>query len=201
MIVDVAGSPQIICVSGANGVTGHDPESGKQLWGSGQMLMRTVASPVYGEGVVIAVCGSGGSGKQLVAVEPPKNGDSNTAKIRYERKKELPYVPTPIAYKGHLFLWSDSGVVSCLDMGTGDVVWMKRVGGKFTGSPVCVDGKLYCIDESGDVVCIAASAEYEMLGRSSLGEYSHSTPAVAGGKMLLRTEKQLFCINASSAKK
>lgn len=200
IVVDVAGSPQIICVSGANGVTGHDPQTGKQLWGSGQMLMRTVASPVYGDGVVIAMAGSGGSGKQLLAVELPKEQASEPT-VRFNRKKELPYVPTPVYYQGHLFLWSDSGVVSCLKMSTGDVVWMKRVGGKFSGSPICVDGRLYCISEDGNVVVVAASPEYEHLGSSPLGEYSHSTPAVAGGRMLLRTENQLFCIESTELQK
>lgn len=198
MIVQVEGEDQLICVSGATGVTGLDPQTGKELWRSGQLPMRTVASPAYGHGVVIALCGSGGSGKLMVAVEPSSKSGPKQAKVRYTRNRELPYVPTPIAYKNWLFLWSDGGVVSCLDIANGDVIWMKRVGGKFTGSPICVDGKLYCISEDGEVTIIAASDEYEELGRVPLNELSYSTPAVSGSNMLLRTESKLYCLKADS---
>lgn len=193
------GQDEIICISGATGVTGLDPQTGKELWASGEMPMRTVASPVMGDGVVIALCGSGGSGKLMVAVEPGSKGNQ-TAKVRYERKKQLPYVATPVVYNGLLFIWADAGIVTCMDIKTGKELWMKRVGGKFSGSPVCVDGNIYCIGEGGTVVVIAAKDQFEELGRTELNETSYATPAISNGKMYLRTETHLYCLPSKNSK-
>ncbi len=106
----------------------------------------------------------------------------------------MPLVPTPVAVEGLAFLWTDTGVVTCIDSKTGEQVWQQRVGGNFFGSPVCVGGHLYCIDKQGVVVVIAATDRYELLSRTPLGEASFSTPAVAGGVMYLRTERRLFSL-------
>jgi hypothetical protein len=78
------------------------------------------------------------------------------------------------------------------------VLWSERPGGKFIGSPVLVEDRLYCINTKGQVVVLKAAAEYEHLGLNDLGEPSHSTPAVAGGRMILRTISGLSCIAAPS---
>ncbi|MBL9122994.1 MAG: quinonprotein alcohol dehydrogenase, partial [Planctomycetaceae bacterium] len=45
-----------------------------------------------------------------------------------------------------------------------------------------------------EVVVLAAAPEYELLGRQALGDPSHSTPAVSGGVMYLRTFTKLFAL-------
>ena len=70
--------------------------------------------------------------------------------------------------------------------------------GKFYGSPVLVEDRLYCIDTSGQVVVLRAAASYERLAINDLGEASHATPAVANGRMILRTNSRLSCIAASN---
>jgi len=82
----------------------------------------------------------------------------------------------------------------CVKSASGEVLWRERVGGNYSGSPVCVADKLYCIAEDGQVVVLAAAAEYQLLGRSPLGEDSRSTPAVAGGRMYLRSYSHLFSL-------
>lgn len=192
------GQPQLICLSGATGLTGLDPETGTEIWRSGELPMRTVGSPVFGEGVVIASCGSGGRGKHMVAVEPTGNGDVSESHVRFVRKQNLPYVPTPVMWEGHLYLWNDDGVVCCVDPKTGENVWRERVGGNFSGSPVLIDGALYCISEDGEVVVIDASPTYRLHGRSPLGDASYATPAVANGRVYLRGFSRLCCLKAAN---
>ena len=95
-----------------------------------------------------------------------------------------------------MYLWADIGIVSCVSMKTGKSVWRQRIGGKFFGSPICVDGRLFAIDSKGNVVVVAASPEYKLLGKNPLGEPSRSTPAVSGGKLLLRTDSQLIAVGS-----
>jgi len=188
--------PQVVCLCGNLGLTALDPKDGKTLWSSGQMQMRTVASPIYGNGVIIATCGSGGSGKQLVAVDPTGNGDVSRSHIKYEQTTNVPYVPTGIVKDELLFLWHDGGVVRCIEMATGKDVWAERVGGKTSGSPVLVDGKLYCIAEDGTVNVIAADRKFQLLGQSSINDDSYATPAIANGRMYLRGFGSLSCLKA-----
>jgi outer membrane protein assembly factor BamB len=46
----------------------------------------------------------------------------------------------------------------------------------------------------GEVVVLAASDKYEELGRNPLDEATRATPAIAGGRMYLRTESHLVSI-------
>jgi outer membrane protein assembly factor BamB len=139
----------------------------------------------------MATSGGVGGETQLVAVKPGDATHGSEATEAWRTNKQTPHVPTPLIYKDWLFLWSDQGIASCLDKVTGDVIWKQRVGGNYFGSPVCVDGKMYCIDLDGNVVVIAASDKYELLGKVSLGQGSKATPAVSKGVMYLRTESKL----------
>ena len=109
-------------------------------------------------------------------------------------KTSAPYVPSLVAKGSLVFLWGDRGVVTCIDAPTGKVHWRERVGGNYSSSPVRVGNRVYCISTEGDVVCLAAADQYKLLGRSSLGEGSRASPAVAGGRMYLRTESHVFAV-------
>ena len=97
-------------------------------------------------------------------------------------------------HDGLLFLFHDQGTVSCLRSATGDVLWSEKPAGRYYGSPVWVDGKLYCITIEGDVVVLKAGPQYERLAVNPLGQKSHATPAVADGRMYLRTFSRLISI-------
>lgn len=194
------GTPQLICSSKTMGVTSLNPNTGRLNWLSGPLPARTVASPAYGNGLIVQTCGGGGIGKHLVAVDPNGRGDVSQTHIKYTRTKILPYVPTPIAYKDHLYLWTDQGVISCVEIETGQNIWTERVSEKFSGSPICIDGKLYAISEDGDVVVVSASPQYKYYGKTSLNDPSYSTPAIANGKLYLRTFHRLICLPARNSK-
>ncbi|MEM9660466.1 MAG: PQQ-binding-like beta-propeller repeat protein, partial [Planctomycetota bacterium] len=134
--------------------------------------------------------GSGGGGNYVVAVRL----DDPQHEQAYRINRQAPYVPTSVAAGKYVFLWSDKGVATCLDAASGEEQWVKRVGGNYSGSPVHAAGRIYCISDDGDVVVLAAAPQYELLGRNPLGEGSRSTPAVAQGRMFLRTYSRLFCI-------
>lgn len=190
---DADGRDQIICCASGHDVFSLNPDDGKVNWSVESFSMRTVSSPVIAGGLIFGTTGSGGGGNYVVAVDPPASS-TGEAKIKYQVKEAAPYVPTPVAHGDLLFLWSDKGVVTCIDAPSGKQHWQKRVGGNFSGSPVRVRDALYCIDEEGTVAVLAASKDYQLHGKFPLGQPSRATPAVAGGKMFLRTESQLVAI-------
>jgi outer membrane protein assembly factor BamB len=187
------GAPELIFNSESHGITSVDPASGRVNWEIDVFSKRSVSSPVIAAGLIFGSCGSGGGGNYVVAVRPPA-GKGSAPEIAYKVETSAPYVPTPVALGDLVFLWSDNGIVTCLRAATGDTVWQKRVGGNYHGSPVCVGGKLYCIREDGEVTVVAAADEFKLLGRNPLGEESRSTPAVADGRMYLRSYSHLVSV-------
>lgn len=194
------GDGWLIFSSRAHGVTAVDPASGAVVWEAAETLpTRATSSPVVAGDLIVATCGQGGNGIRLVAVRPPGEG-SPEARVSYALTGRLvPNVPTPIAVGEWLFLFHDQGLVTCIESRTGTVLWSEKPGGRFFGSPVLVDGRLYCINTSGQVVVLSAGATYERLAVNDLGEASQATPAVAEGRMFLRTLSHLWCIAAEAA--
>jgi outer membrane protein assembly factor BamB len=196
------GKPELIFNSSAHGVTSLDPRDGRLNWEISALnderllTMRSVSSPVLAAGLLTISCGSGAGGNYLVAVRPgdTRAGKSPQAVYRIEQKDAAPYVPTPIAKGNLLFLFSDKGIVACLDAATGKKHWLERAGGNVFGSPVCSDERLFCVTTQGEVLVLAAKEKYELLGVNSLGEYSHATPALAGGRIYFRTYTHLISL-------
>jgi len=189
--------PELIFASVAHGITSVDPTNGKANWEVGGLFrQKSVASPVVAGDVVFVSAGRGGRGTESAAVR----ARDGKAEVVYRLKEELPYVPTPIVVDGHLFIWSDHGVVSCVKPESGEVLWRERLGGKFFSSPVCVGGRLYCPSRKGEMVVIAAAPTYKLLGRSQLPEGTHATPAIANNAMYIRTFNRLLCVRGKGTK-
>lgn len=189
------GTDQIITIGEANGFVSTDLKTGKLLWQTPRLPMRTVGSPIISNGLVFGTCGEGGNGKYFAAVrlDPDPNLKD---RIVYERKTTLPYVPCLVEKDGLLFLWGDKGIMVCLEAATGKEVWAQRIDGQFSGSPILIENRLFCVTEDGIVVVLNAGPEFKELGRTKLGDDCHSTPAVANGHLYIRTFHHLFAIKA-----
>src|SRR5207248_52661 len=84
---------------------------------------------------------------------------------------------------------------SCFEVKTGKPVYEKeRLGGSFTASPWSYGGKVFCLSEEGTTYVVRAGAEFELLGKNVLGEVALATPAVADGRLVLRTATTLYCV-------
>ena len=196
IVADENGDPQLIVVSGASGVTSFDPYTGNKIWNAGEFPLRTVASPVYADGLVIASCGQGGRyGVLQLAIDTRRNTDG-ASRIKWKRERLIPYVPTPVVFNGHLYEWNDEGTVACVNIENGEEIKRVRIGGNYSGSPICIDGKLYGISEDGKVRVISATPELKDLGTTDLGDPCHSTPIVANGRLYLRTYHRLAALPA-----
>ena len=190
------GGEELIFTGTSHGITAVDPASGKVNWELPDVFPdRCVGSPLSDSGLILAGFGYGLRGTRFVAVRPGRGGAAPV--IAYDVTKSVPLVPTALAKDGRLYLWTDAGIVSCLDVASGKVFWRERVEGKFYGSPVWVDGKLYCIARNGDMVVLSASETFEILARVPLGEPGCATPAVADGVMYLRSNSRLFSLGGA----
>lgn len=188
--------PRLLFTNTGDGLACLKPRTGELLWRADLFTSRCVGSPIVAGDLMFAICGGGGRGKFAAALPVDRQGELDQSAAAWTSDQNLPYVCTPVAVGEHLFLWGDNGVVRCLKTASGEEVWTGRAGGSYSGSPICVDGKLYCVSQDGEVVVMAAGPKFEVLGRSSLGEGCHSTPAVSNGRMFIRGFEHLFCLPA-----
>ena len=192
---DKQGRDELIFTSNSHGLAALDSATGKLLWQTPATLpARVVSSPFLAGDLVLGTCGEGGRGVRLSAVRPPEAASSDVKEVYGLQSNVVPYVPTSVVHDEFFFGFHDGGVVSCFRIATGEVLWSQKPAGRYYGSPICVDGKLYCITIDGDVVVLRAGPKYELLGVNPLGEKSHATPAVANGRMFLRTFFHLISI-------
>jgi outer membrane protein assembly factor BamB len=197
------GRPQIVVISWNTGIAALDSRDGRMAWRADVFakghVEAAIGSPIVAGDHVLGVCGWMGVRQEVVAVRPGAIGPGDATPVAaFTIDRGAPLVTTPLVKDDLLFLWADNGVVTCADARTGEVHWRQRVGGNYYASPVWCDGRLVNVSMDGEAVVLSASAEYEELGRSDLGEGSHSTPAIARGRMYLRTFGHLMSLGGAA---
>jgi outer membrane protein assembly factor BamB len=188
------GKTLLLMATMSKGLTAYDPTTGKIVWNAftRDLPDRCVSSPVLAGDLVFISCGSGNKGLHLIAA---RLGAADAAPQEvYRLTKSVPNIPTPVIAGDLAFVWYDRGMVTCMDVSTGKVHWLERVPGNYHCSPLRVGDRIFGISLEGDVSVLAASKEFKLLGRSSLGEPVTATPAIADGRMIIRTEQSLICL-------
>lgn len=189
-----SGPTQLIMASTEHGVVSFDPKTGKINWEMPcGFTLKTCASPVIAEGIVFVSAGKGSAGREAAAVRLPDVTKGEKPEIVYRTEKQLPYVPTPVVVDDAFILWNDAGIVTSIDAKTGKAKWKGRAGGSYFSSPLLIDGKIYNISRQGDWVAMATD-RFEKLATLELPEGAHSTPAVIGDRIFIRTYGKLVCI-------
>ncbi|MEW6306873.1 MAG: PQQ-binding-like beta-propeller repeat protein [Verrucomicrobiota bacterium] len=193
------GKPQLLFTSQAHGIYALEPDTGNVIWEYTKAFdKRSVSCPVFAGDIVFGSCGSGGGGNFVTAVRAGDPASGKKAELAYQMKRSAPYVPTSVVVGDLIWMLADVGILTCLHTPTGEIRYQERVGGDFFGSPVWVDGRLFCITKAGEVVVIEASDKFNILSRYPLGELTYTTPAVAGGRMYIRTEKHLLSVGGKT---
>jgi outer membrane protein assembly factor BamB len=124
-------------------------------------------------------------------------GDMTETNFLWRYTKSLPNVPSPLLYKDVLYMVKEGGIVTTLHPATGAVLKQGRLMGAlelYFASPVGADDKVYTISEGCKAPVLKAGAEWEVLAVNDLGDEScHATPAIADGKLYIRTRSALYC--------
>jgi len=179
-----------LVVSAADAVVSYDPATGKELWRSAGVTGNAIPNPVAGHGMVFVSAGYPTKRAMGIRLD-------GAASVVWKHDKGTAYVPSPILYGDYLYLMTDRGLLTCLDAKTGEVKYegaRPPVPASFLASPVAFEDKILISSEDGDTFVIKAGPVHEVLRTNSLGEPIYASPAIAGGRIFLRGEKNLYCI-------
>ena len=131
----------------------------------------------------------------LLAIRMGGEGDQTASAIRWRYQKPVPQVPSTLLYKGVLYMINDSGILISFDPATGNVIKQGRLHGaidKYFASPVAADDKVYLIGQGGQVSVLKAMGEWEVLGVNEMDDEVYATPAIADGRIYIRTRSALY---------
>lgn len=193
ILVEVNGRTQVV-VPGAQWICGYDAESGKEIWriDHGEGFSTSPSAVVTESGNV--VFSTGYMRPDLVAVRTDGSGDVTKTHIAWRASRGAPTKPSPVAVGEHIYVVSDSGILTKLRDLDGSIVWQERLSGNFSASPVNVGGKLLFSSHEGVVTVVEASGEYKELAKNELEPRLMASPAVVGDSLIIRTEFSLMRI-------
>jgi hypothetical protein len=124
------------------------------------------------------------------------SGDLTDSHFLWKNSRSLPNVPSPLFYRGVLYTLKEGGILTSYDIRTGEIGKQDRIAGAigaYYASPIAVDGRLYTVSEEGKAAVLRAGAQWELLAVSDFSDGCKATPAVAGGKLYIRTYSVLYC--------
>ena len=190
------GRKQVI-ISASRAVVSYDLETGKEIWRSRGLGQNTIPAPVAADGVAIVM--SGFRDPNLMAIRLGREGDlTGSDAVLWQNQRGNSYTASPVLHQGKLYMITDSGLVSCLDVATGKASYQQvRLPRpyNFKASPVGANGKLYLASEEGDVIVLRMGDKFEVLATNTLRDQSFiATPAIVEGEIYLRSETTLFSI-------
>ncbi|MBN2415622.1 PQQ-binding-like beta-propeller repeat protein [bacterium] len=172
-----------------------DGEGDHPLWGFHRFLdadrSGTINEAEWGR--MIEYINSFEQVNALLAIKPATEKTGETTVV-WKYEKGVPEAPSPLLYKDRIYMVKNGGMVTCLDAGTGRLVYEDRLGagGPYYASPVAGDGKIYAASRRGDVTVFEAGDLFRVLGGNQLGERIMATPAIVGNTLYIRTENHLF---------
>ncbi|HJT65118.1 MAG TPA: PQQ-binding-like beta-propeller repeat protein [Pyrinomonadaceae bacterium] len=143
-----------------------------------------------------------GSENGLLAIKMGGQGDQTATAIRWRYTKPVPQVPSTLLYKGVLYMINDSGILLSFDPATGNVIKQGRLHGaidKYFSSPVAADDKVFLIGQGGQVSVLKAAGDWEVLAVNELDDECFATPAIADGRLYIRTRSALYAFGKPAA--
>ncbi|HEY2962575.1 MAG TPA: PQQ-binding-like beta-propeller repeat protein [Pyrinomonadaceae bacterium] len=192
-----------LIANASNFIRGYDPRTGKELWRLGKSSKITAPTPVFADDMLVVASGRGPE-RPIFVVKAGARGDltlpegkTSSDAIIWSRTGRGSYMPTPLIYKGILYVLANNGTFDAYNLKTGDELYRQRlplVGNGFSASPVAADGKIYLSNEDGDILVVAAGEKFAHIGTNSMGELLMATPALSEGVMYIRTAQSVFAV-------
>ena len=180
-------------------IWGLDPKTGQQRWFVRNVLEGSqIPTPVI-VGNVAYVHGGGPRSSGSLAVRLGGQGDVTNTHVLWS-SKAVSSPPSPVLINGLLYWVNGSGKACCADARTGELRYEENLpgSGRFAvyASVVAAEGRIYAVMRTGGTVVLAAQPEFRILGHNKLASDEsdfNASPAIANGRLFLRSDRYLYC--------
>ena len=190
LVVNFKGQPQMISPA-AQGCYSYNPQTGEELWRVRYRGFSAVPRPVTNGNLAYVVTDFGKP--ELWAIRLDGRGDITDSHVQWKYTSGVCSTPSVVLVDNLIYFITDkTGVASCVDAKTGKLVWKHRIGGKFSTSPLAVDGKIYFFDRDGKTTVIAQGRKFQQLAVNRLDTGCMASPALIGDTLYLRTATALY---------
>ncbi len=194
----------LVIVNGTHRATAYDAKDGAIVWSCGGQTVNAIPSPIRFEDV--AICMSGYRSAAGFAIPLGSTGDvTDATTLRFKLKQGTPYVPSPVISGDRLMFTAGSAdVLTCVSAKTGEpLLPRKRLGGvgSLYSSPLVAGGHIYFVGREGTTVVLKDNAALDTVAVNDLGEPSDASPVAVGNRLLIRSWRKLFCIQATDIQK
>jgi outer membrane protein assembly factor BamB len=187
---------RVVIVNSTESVEAFDPATGKSLWKFIEPTRFAVPMPVYHEGVLYV--SRGYRSGPYWALKDGERGEVPKSKLAWHVETGAPYTSSMVYLDGLLYMATEMGIVTCVDAKTGERVWRERLGGIYSASPVAADGKIYLVGETGETLVLRGGRTPEVLARNKLEMRVIASPAISGGRIFVRGDRELVAIQTTS---
>ena len=191
-MVQVDGHSELV-VALPRRVSAWNPSTGKRLWTCGGGAPLAYASLMEGDGVVVALGGYRGAS---FAVRAGGHGDVTQTHRLWHKPKDSGWLGTGVVHEGAVYISDMGGVLYCIDVPTGNVLWRSRRDGGGTWSTVTqtASGLMYLLSKSGATTVFRPDREeFQLVAENELDEPTNASVVVAGGEVFIRTDRALWC--------
>jgi len=132
----------------------------------------------------------------MLGIKLGGKGDMTDTNIVWQYHKSIPQLPSPLVYKDVLYMVNDGGSVTTFKPISGEVIQKGRIKGggtNFYSSPVAADNKVYIVSRKGKISVLRSGGSLDLLALNDMQELCFATPAIADGRIYLRTVNTLYC--------
>jgi outer membrane protein assembly factor BamB len=206
-VAAIGGVTQVLHGQGDGWIRGYEALTGKKLWEfdtnpKDSVWPKTrneiIATPVVVGDVVYVANGQdpehGEGVGHLYAIDATKRGDITQSGKLWQYDKIRRSISTAAIKDGLMYYPDFSGFLHCVDIKTGQAVWVHDMFAAMWSSALIVDGKVYLGDEDGDVTIFQHGREKKVLGEVNMGSSVYSTVVTSNGAMFVMTRNNLFAI-------
>lgn len=174
-----------------------DPKTGDDLWSCAGLNPLVYTSPVIDGNIIVAMGGYRGNS---IAVKTGGSSDITATHRLWHKERDDGGIGSGVTKDGFLYYHNSGGIVSCLDLKSGEKSWEERLPGKGKswGSFLLAGDLVYTLSQPGDSVVFKTNPDkFEVVAQSDLGETTNSSIVPSNGELLIRTHEALWCIGVA----
>lgn len=180
---------------GSRAAFGYDVQTGKELWTIRHGGFNAAIPPLRLGDRLILNTGAERAHTLCVRIDDKMQGDITDSHVLWDREKRNASEAACVIVDGTLYQTTRGGIVSAVDVKTGEDLWDGRMPGKHVPAPLAIGDKLLFSNDRGESYLIRATREkFEQAGMNQLGEAISASPAVAEGALFIRTAGALYKI-------